>query len=1030
MLNHIVQFSLRYRGVVIALGCLLVGYGVFIAAHAQLDVFPEFAPPQVVIQTEAPGLPPEAVETLVTRPIETSLNGAPALETLRSQSIQGLSAITAVFQENADVYRVRQMVGERLSEVAGHLPQGVKAPKMGPLASSTSLMLAIGLVSDQRTPMELRTFADWTLRPHLLGVPGVAKVEVFGGEVRQLQVQVSPDRLVAYGLSLEDVLAAARKATAVIGAGFIENANQRIVVRTEGQSLTAEALGEVVLTPAGSSSIRLKDVARVVDAPEPKVGDAQVMGQPGIILLASSQYGANTMEVTRALERALAELQPAFSSEGIRLYPRLFRPANFIESSLRNVRSSLLLGGLLVAAVLFLFLLDLRTALISFLSIPVSLLAAVIVLQRWGVSLNTLTLGGFAIAVGVVVDDAIIDVENILRRLRENLSSAAPRSLFQVVLGASLEVRSAVVYATFMVALVFLPVLAMSGVQGRLFAPLASAFILATLASLAVALTLTPALCYVLLSRARPHSEPRYIAWLKLQHRRLLGFLSQGPKLTIACAAMLFAAAVAVLPFFGGEFLPELREGHYVLHLAAIPGTSLPETMRIGRLATLELLKNPHIWSVSQQAGRAENGEDTWGTHYSELHVDLNPMSGADSEEVTGEIRAALSKFPGLSFRVLPFLVERMEETISGATAQVVVNLFGEDLDVLDQKSEEVRQLLSKIKGATDVQSEVQPGVPELAVHLRPERLVQFGFRPVEVLEAVQTACQGTEVGQIYQANRVCDIAVILDEACRKDPEQLGSLLLQNSQGLRLPLRELADLESTTGRYGIMHEGAQRRQQVTCNVEGRDVASFLAELQQQVRRRISFPAGMYPAYGGSAQAQATAKRELLLHSIIAGAGIILLLGIVFRNWRNLLLVLANLPFALIGGVFAIFLSGGWLTVGSLVGLITLFGISTRNSIMLISHFEHLVSVERAPWSLDAAMRGASERLIPILMTALVTGLGLLPMALGSGEAGREIEGPMAVVILGGLFTSTALNLLVLPTMAWRFGRFGAAHAPE
>ncbi len=1023
MLNHIVQFSLKFRGVVIALACVLIGYGLFVAAHSKLDVFPEFAPPMITIQTEAPGLSPEQVEQLVTRPVENGVNGVPNLESIRSQSIQGLSVVTIVFSDDADIYRARQMVSERLTQIAGDLPQGVAAPKMGALTSSTSLMLAIGLTSTNRTPMELRTFADWTLRPRLLGVPGVAKVDVFGGEVRQLQIQVKPDLLVAFGLDLQDVLDAARKSTGIRGAGFVEDANARTLIRSEGQSITPQQLGELVLAHHGGVSVRLKDVADVVEAPEPKMGDSLIMGERGIILLPSSQYAANTMDVTLAVERALEEMKPLLASEKITIRPRLFRPANFIQTSLHNINISLLIGGVLVVVVLFLFLLDLRTAFISFVSIPLSLLAAVIVLDWFGVTLNTLTLGGFAIAIGVVVDDAIIDVENILRRLRENQTSPNARSLFEVVLDASLEVRSAVVYATFIVAVVFVPVLMMTGVQGRLFAPLATSFILAIMASLVVALTVTPALCYLMLSRLKPHTEPGYVRWLKARHRGWLEGVSRRPRTVLGFALLLCLGAAATLPFFGGEFLPEFREGHFIVHMAAIPGTSLEESLRVGHEVTAELLKNPHIRSVSQQAGRAEQGEDTWGTHYSELHVDLQPLADEEAEAVMGEIRQALGKFPGLTFKIMPFLAERIEETISGVTAQFVINIFGDDLDVLDQKAGEIREVLSQVDGAVDVEMESQPGLQETVARLRPERLLQLGFHPVEVMDAIQTAYQGTVVAQTYQGNRVFDVSVILHPASRKSATTLGSLMLRNAEGLRVPLRELAEIYSGNSRYVVTHDGARRRQQVTCNIAAGDIAAFAKEVKKQIEDKVSLPTGVYLVYGGSAEAQGKARRDLLIHSLIAAVGIVLLLAIVFGSARNLLLVLANLPFALVGGVLAVFATGGLLSIGSLVGFVTLFGITMRNSIMMISHFEHLVREEGMVWGLEAAIRGASERLLPILMTALVTALGLLPLAIGSGEAGREIEGPMAIVILGGLVTSTVLNLLVLPTLALRYGRF-------
>ncbi len=1023
MLKRLVEASLRFRGIVIALGLLLVAYGLYITATAKYDVFPEFAPPQVIVSTEAPGLSPEEVEQLVTRIVENALNGVSNLESLRSQSIQGLSVVTAIFRAGTDIFRARQLVAERLVQAGGKMPQGVKPPVMLPLTSSTSVVLNIGLTSTVRSLMELRTFADWTLVPRLLSVPGVAKVAVFGGEVRQLQVQVRPERLLAFGLAIDEVLAAARNATGVRGAGFIDTDAQRIVVRAEGQALTPEQLGEAVLAHHNGVTVRLRDVARVVEGPEPKLGDAAVMGQPGVILVVSSQYGANTLEVTKSVETALAEMEPVFAAEGITVHPALFRPANFIATAIGNVRQSLWIGGVLVAVVLVLFLLDLRTAFVSFTAIPLSLLGAVVVLDRMGLSLNTLTLGGLAIAVGVVVDDAIIDVENIWRRLRENRAQPRPRRLFDVVLDASLEVRTPVVYATFIVALVFLPVLAMSGVQGRLFAPLATAFILATLASLVVALTLTPALCLVMLAQAKAVGEPRYIHWLKQHHRRWLEAIARRPRLVMGLTAALCLGAAATLPFFGGAFLPEFREGHFILHMAAVPGTSIQESLRLGYAVTHELLKNPHIRSVAQRVGRAELGDDTWGTHYSEFEVDLQPLQGEEAELVQAEIRQTLAKFPGVYFALKPFLTERIEETITGVTAQVVIKIFGDDLDAIDQKAREVAAVVAKITGAADVQVQSPPGQPQIVVRLRPERLKQFGFQPVKVLEAVQTAYQGTVVAQTYQGNRIFDVAVILDPATRSDPEAIGALWLRNAQGLRMPLRELADIYLTTGRYAVLHDGARRQQAVTCNVGGRDLASFVAEAQRKILAEVSFPAGVYPVFTGAAEAQAQARREIVVYSIIAGAGIVMLLAIGLRTGRNLLLVLANLPFALVGGVLAVFFTGGWLSLGSLVGFVTVFGITLRNSILMISHYEHLVAVEGMTWGQETALRGASERLVPILMTSLVTALGLLPLAMAKGTPGHEIEGPMAVVILGGLLTSTILNLLVLPTLTLRFGQF-------
>ena len=638
--------------------------------------------------------------------------------------------------------------------------------------------------------------------------------------------------------------------------------------------------------------------------------------------------------------------------------------------------------------------------------------------------LNTLTLGGLAIAIGEVVDDAIIDVENILRRLRENHLRPDPRPVFQVVFDASLEVRSAVVYATFVVALVFLPVITMSGIQGRLFAPLGIAYILAILASLLVALTITPALCLVLLpKRARVDHTPSYVARFKRRYRQALERISKHPRAVLTTVAALCLIALAMLPFFGGAFLPELREGHFIVHMSAVPGTSLEQSLAVGREVTKELDKNPHIRSIAQRAGRAEQADDTWGTHYSEINVDLVPLSGEEAESVQSEIRAALVKFPGVYFAIKPFLTERIEEILTGIRGQVAIKIFGEDLDQIDRAAQDVARVVSSVPGAVDVQVESQPGLPEMVVQLRPERLLQFGFQPVSVMDAVQTAYQGTNVAQTFEGNRVFDVTVILDDTARRNPEAAGGLMLQNLEGTRIPLRQVAEIYPTTGRYVILHEATRRRQSVSANVTGRDVSSFVAEAKQRIAKDVRFPAGVYPVFTGTAEAQAQSQQEILVSSIIAGVAILLLLAMAFHNVRNLMLVLANLPFALAGGVLAIFFSGGWLTLGSLVGLVTLFGISTRNSIMMISHFEHLVTAEGESWGLETALRGAAERLLPVLMTALVAALGLLPIAIGSGDPGREIEGPMAIVILAGLVTSTALNLLVLPTLALRYGRF-------
>jgi CzcA family heavy metal efflux pump len=1030
MLSAIVRFALLFRGVVIALAAVALGYGVFTLLRSRYDVFPEFAPPEVVIQTSAPGLSPEQVEALVTQPIENAISGLEGIDALRSGSILGISVITVIFRPGTDVFLDRQLVAERLASVAGGLPDGMGPPAMTPLTSSTSTVLAVGLTSERGSLMDLRTVADWTVRPRLLSVGGVSKVSVFGGQVRQLQVQIDPDRLVRYDLAVPDVVAAARRATAVVGAGVVDTDNQRLVMRTEGQALQPAELGRTVVSYRHGASVLLGDVAHVAVGPATPYGAASIRGETGVILMVSSQYRANTLEVTGLLDRALAELRPTLDAQGIHVDADILRPARFIETATGNVRASLLLGGLLVAVVLTLFLFDLRTAAISCTAIPLSLLAAVVALERLGLSLNTMTLGGLAIAIGEVVDDAVIDVENILRRLRANRHRPTPRPLLQVVFDASLEVRSAVVYATFAVVLVFVPILTMTGVAGRLFAPLGLAYILAMLASLAVALTVTPALCSLLLAGRLPEGDPPVVGWLKRRYRSLLLRVERRPRAVIAGVGALTLAGLGALPFLSGSFVPELKEGHYIVHITAVPGTSLAESLRMGRRLAAELLEIRGVKTVGQHAGRAEAADDIMGTHSSEIDVELEDLTGAENLRVREEIRGVLHGSAGANFAVNTFLTERVEETLSGYTAPVVVNIFGPDLDVLDGKAAEIASVLHSVRGASAVQVQSPPGAPQLVVRLRRGALQRFGLSPVEALDTVRTAYEGQVVGQVYGGNRVFAATVILEPTLRGDPTAVGRLPLRNREGTFVPLARVAEVYETPGRYSVLHDGGRRVQAVTCNVVGRSETSFVAEAKRRIARSVPLPADTYLSFAGSAAEQARARRTLLMHAGIAGVGILLLLSVVMGSRRTLLLVLANLPFALLGGVLVVLIGGDNLSLGSLVGFVTVFGITLRNSIMLVSHYQHLVEVEGESWSLETALRGAEERLAPILMTALVTALGLLPLALGAGAPGREIEGPMAQVILGGLITSTALNLLVLPTLSARFGRFRPRPVPE
>ncbi len=1024
MLTSLVRATVRRPGVVAGLGLVLVLYGLTVVARAELDVFPEFAPPQVSLQTEAPGLSPEQVEILVTKPIEDAINGTNGVEALRSQSIQGLSVITAVLAEGVDVRQARQLLAERLGEVSARLPAGVDPPVISPLTSSSSTVLMVGFTSTHRSPMDQRTFVDWVVRPRLLATPGVAKVAIFGGDVRQVQVQVDPRRLRSFGLDLADVVEAARRATSIRGAGVLDDPSQRIVVRPEGQLLRPAELGGSVVRADGRGVLRIGDVARVQDGAATPFGAGLIDGTPGIVVVVSGQLGTNTKEVAARVDAVLAELAPAIAAEGLELHPDLFRPATFIDLAIHNITAALLIGAALVAVVLLLFLFDLRAAAISLTAIPLSLLAAIIILERFGFSLNTLTLGGLAIALGEVVDDAIIDVENIARRLRQNRLRPVPVPAHQVVLEASLEVRHSVVYATFVVALVFVPVLTMSGVQGALFRPLGIAYILATLASLVVALTVTPALALLLLGgRERAQRESVVLAALRRGFERLFAGLLDRPAPVVLACVLVCLGTVALIPGFASTFLPEFREGHYVVHMAAVPGASLEESLRLGAMVQRAIARDPRVLSVAQRAGRAELSEDTWGTHYSEIEVELKPLPPEETRSVEDSLRAHLAGFPGVSFAIRGFLAERIEETLTGSTAEIVVRIFGDDLDSLDLAARRVARLTQGIPAATDVQYDPPPVVPAATVRVRPAALSRLGLAADDVLRDLETATRGTEVAQLFERGRPVALVVVLSPGARARPEDLRVLPLRTPDGRMVALSDVAVVARSSGRYMISHQGTRRVQTVTANARGREVAALAAELGRRLERPGLLPAGTYLELAGTATAQRDAQAELLRHSLLAALVILLLLWVAFEHAGRLLLVLVNLPFALVGGVLAVAASGGELSLGSLVGFVTLFGIATRNAVMLISHYEHLVGREGVVWGRSAALRGASERLGPILMTATVTGLALLPLALGSGDPGREIEGPMAVVILGGLATSTLLSLLVLPTLALRYLRF-------
>lgn len=1018
MLSAIVRWSLVRPRLVAIAALFLAIYGGVVLSRAAFDVFPDFVPAQAEIQTEAEGLAADQVEQLVTRPVERAVTGAAGVTSVRSDSIAGLSIVTVVFAEGSDPFRARQIVSEALSGTI--MPTGVKSPVVTPLTSSTMDLLKIGFTSARLDPMALRDLIETTVQPRLLSVPGVARVTTFGGLQRRMEVRARPEALAAKGLSFDDLIAAVRASTNVSGGGQIDTPQQRLVIEPQGQAASAADIANGLVSMVDGLPVRIRDVAEVHDGAQPLKGDALIMGHPGVLISLSSQYGANTLDATRAVEAAMADLEPVLTAQGVHMQMGLHRPANFIEAALRGLSDDLAIGAILIALVLFLFLRDPRTVLVSFISIPLALLSAVIVLNAMGMSINTMTLGGLAVALGVVVDDAVIDVENIVRRLRANRGGTV--STIETILAASLEVRAPVIYATLVVAFVLLPVLMLHGLQGSFFRPLAAAFIVATLASLIVALVVTPPLTLLLLQRANLPAEPLYLLRAKDWHQKILLRICTLPKLASAMTVAAILVTAGGVLTLNSELLPSFREGHFVLGVAGPPGTSLAVMRDYGMGISKELLAIPGIQTVEQQIGRAEGGEDSWGSERSEFHVELKPgLSGKDQDHIQNQIRTVLGHYPGLTTEVLTFLGDRIGESLTGETASLAIGVYGQDLDELDQTAQSVAALLQKVPGAVDVQIQTPPKAPSVRVELNFAKLAQQGFTANDVLTQVQTAYQGASAAQIFKSDRTIDIAVTLPDEFRQDPETVGSLLLRSPTGQMVALQSVARVYLSDSRTIISHEGGLRRQVITTNPRPSEVAKVTAAAQT-VLKGLKLPLGVHLEFSGTAEATRLAQRELLFNIALAGVGVIALLLIAFGNGRPVGLIVASAPFAMVGGVLAVAVTGSGLSLGALVGFVTLFGVAARNAILLISHTDHLIKNEGRSWSMETIALATRERVMPIMMTALVTALGLAPLALQTGQAGREIQGPMALVILGGLITSTLMSLLLLPALIWRFGR--------
>jgi CzcA family heavy metal efflux pump len=1018
MLATIVRGSLANPRIVTALSLLVALLGVSALLNARLDVFPDFAPPHLLVQAEARGLDATQVEAMVTRPLEDLLAGAENVAVVRSTSSQGLTAIQVVFGRGSDPYLQRQVISERLADAGALLPAGVGPPLLSPLSSSMEYLLHFGFTSERLSPLELRDLIRWNIKPQILAVPGVAQAQLFGGDARERQLWIDPLKLNASGVSLEEVFEAARRGTQMTGGGYLETATQRLVLQAQAPAESLGALEQAVVANPAGVSLRIGDIAQVRDGPAPRFGDAIIGGQPGILVETSTQYGANTLDVTRELEHRLQTLAPELAQRGVQYHPALLRPASFIESAIAKLRNSLLIGALLVIVLLLLTLRDWRGALISFSAIPVSLLATVWILSSGGLSLNTMSLGGLVVALGVVVDDAVIDVENITRRRRAAGSDANWGAL---LLNASLEVRRPVFYATAAVAVAFLPIVMLSDLQGAFFRPLAAAFLLAVGLSLLVAMSATPALCALLMQGYAPRAEPGWLRRCKRWQRTAVTRLEPHAQRVLGAVLLSGVAGLALLPVLGARLLPDFRENYLIAHAALRPGISLLETSRVGERIAARLAAIPGVKSVAEQIGRAENGQDPDAPNKSEFEIQLEPSRLITTEQLEERVRAVFDQFPNQLVEIYSVLAERIGETLSGEVAPFFVSVFGPDLDLDDQVAGEIAALLRRWPQSGTVRLEVPPRQPELQVQMRPERLSLFGLQAADVLGVLNAAYHGTVVAQLNQSDRSIPVVARIAGA-GATPEGVRELPLRGRDGVLVPLSAVATLTMVSARSLIEHEDGLRRQVVIANPHTADQAGFARAAQQAIAAHIALPPNVYLRYGGTAPAQAAAAHELLWHSAAALVLIVLLLALAFGHSRHVLLVLAALPSTLIGGVVAVELTGGTLSLGAMVGFIALFGIAARNTILLISHYEHLIVIEGQPWGLACALRGAEERLTPVLLTALLTALALLPVALQSRAPGHEIEGPMAIVILGGLVSSTLVSLVLVPPLAARWLR--------
>lgn len=1026
MLNAIIRFSLRYRLVTIAISLVITGYGGYVLYNLPVDIFPDLDRPRVTVITEAPGLAPEEVETLISFPLESVMNGATGVQAVRSSSGVGLSVIYVEFAWGTNIYIDRQIVAEKLALAADRLPAGIK-PQLAPISSIMGQIMQIGMWSDgaKTSPMEVRTLADWVVRQRLLTIPGVAQVVTMGGGRKQFQVLVNPESLRNYGVTLTEVKSAVAESNANATGGYLNRGGNEFLVRSIGRIQSIQELEDVVVRATADRPVLLRQVARVVEAPQVKRGDSAVNGEPAVMLTVSKQPGADTRSLTDNIVAALDDLKTSLPAD-IRINPEVYQQKNFIELGIHNVIEALRDGGILVVIILFLFLLNFRTTFITLTAIPLSILVTGLVFKWFNMSINTMTLGGLAVAIGELVDDAIVDVENIFRRLRENNQLANPKPALRVVYEASSEVRNSIVFSTILVVLVFIPLFALGGIEGRLFTPLGVAYIVSILASLLVSLTVTPVLSYWLLPKARfmaHDNDGLLLRFLKWNAGFAIRFSVKHPWPILGSVAAAVAVSCFVVTQLGRDFLPPFNEGSVQVNVLLPPGTSLETSDRIANMVDQRLKHIRGVVAFGRRTGRAELDEHAEGVNVSEIIVSFDPNSGRSREEVLEDIREELSQVPGVVIAAEQPLQHLISHMLSGVKAQVGIKLYGDDLTILRAKANEMKAAMQGVPGVKDLLVEQQIEIPQLRIELDRKQLANHSLNSDDVNEVVQTAMNGSVVSEIVLGQRKFDLLVRLDDPFRQDPQQLRRLTLEVPGGGQIPLSDVAKVVDASGPNTINRENVRRRIIVQCNTAGRDLASIVADIQKRIAPiQATLPTGYFIEYSGQFESQRTATRMIGLLSLISLACMFLALYTLFRSVNLSLQVLAALPMAAIGAVAALVITGQSLTVASMVGFISLAGIASRNGILLIAHYMHLVRYEGERFTPSMIERAGKERLAPMLMTALTAGIALIPLVLAAGEPGKEILYPVATVILGGLISSTLLDFFVHPALFWCFGR--------